>query len=281
MRGDWRGSKPRRHRNPRRGSKRRWRKFRWRPPRHRSWWPEQSKHARGEDGRPLRGRTLVQAGRGYPRGTTERIRSGWSVRLTPINGALHRARSARGGPVAHRGVGLLAWFFIRLARPASACVCDYLDSRGPAAQWAPCCSRASPRPSRRASPVHAIQHCLNELRDRLLAAPHCAPTVPRSCRRKSTSTGSDADRPESERVGAPGSGRTVRRGSLANRFGGRRRCVESRVAVSPTMRCGCRFRAARTIRIEGRVVGDSVHLAFPLAPRSDLGRCGGWDCLRG
>jgi len=213
MRGTWRGSKPRRHRNPEARSKRRWRKFRWRPPRigrvagSRANTPAERMVARYAAG------TLVQAGPGIPRELRERIVR-WSGPVARSNGALHRL-----GPLAVAlwriaGVALLAWFFIRLARTSFGMRLRLPGFRGPAAQWAPCCSRASPRPSRRrASPRRsstAQRAARSSPRGAALRSNLCRDHAGANPRQR----GSDADRPESERV-APLQCRTVRRGSLA------------------------------------------------------------------
>jgi hypothetical protein len=225
--------------------------------------------------------TLVQAGPGIPAWNYGAHPFGWSGPVDPDQ----TVRFIVLGPLAVAlwriaGVALLAWFFIRLARTSFGMrlrLPGFLRPGGAVGAMLLACVAAAPHGVRaQATPDPAL---LNELRDRLIAAPHCAPTCAEIMQAQIHVSGDriqidlKASALAPVAVAVPSAGDRWQIDSVA--VDGESSLAVAREpddALWVPLKSG-----ARTIRIEGRVVGDSVHLAFPLAPRTISVDAVGWD----
>jgi len=225
--------------------------------------------------------TLLQAGPGIPAWNYGAHPFGWSgpvdpdqtlrfIVLAPIAVALWRIA----------GVALLAWFFIRLARTSFGTrlrLPAFLRPGGAMGAVLLACVAAAPHGVRaQATPDPAL---LNELRDRLIEAPRCAPTCAEIMQAQIHVSG---DRIQIDLKAAALAPLAVAVPSAGDRWQIDSLAVDGAsslaVAREPDDALWVPLKSgARTIRIEGRLVGDSVHLAFPLAPRTISVDAVGWD----
>jgi len=225
--------------------------------------------------------TLLQAGPGIPAWNYGAHPFGWAGPVDPDQ----TLRFVVLGPLAVAlwriaGVMALAWFFIRLARSSFGTpvrLPGFLKSGGALGAVLLACVAAAPHSARAEStPDPAL---LNELRDRLTQAPPCAPTcaeimqaqVHVSADRVQIDLKASALAPLA--VAIPSAGERWQIDSVA--VDGASSLAVAREpdeALWVPLKSG-----ARTIRIEGRLVGDSVHLAFPLVPRTIWVDAVGWD----
>ncbi len=225
--------------------------------------------------------TLVQAGPGIPAWNYGAHPFGWSGPVDPDQ----TVRFIMLGPIAVAlwriaGVALLGWFFIRLARTSFGTrlrLTGFLRPGGPVGAMLLACVAAAPHGVRaQSTPDPAL---LSELRDRLIEAPRCAPTCAEIMQARIHVSG---DRIEIDlkatalaplAVAVPSAGDRWQIDSVA--VDGASSLAVAREpddALWVPLKSG-----ARTIRIEGRVVGDSVHLAFPQVPRTISVDAVGWD----
>jgi hypothetical protein len=225
--------------------------------------------------------TLVQAGPGIPAWNYGAHPFGWSgpvdpdqtvrfIVLSPIAVALWRIA----------GVALLAWLFIRLARTSFGTrlrLPGFLRPGGALGAVLLACVVAAPHGVRaQATPDPAL---LNELRDRLIEAPRCAPTCAEIMQAQIHVSG---DRIQIDLKATALAPLAVAVPSAADRWQIDSVAVDGAsslaVAREPDDALWVPLKSgARMIRIEGRLVGDNVHLAFPLAPRTISVDAGGWD----
>ncbi len=225
--------------------------------------------------------TLVQAGPGIPAWNYGAHPFGWSGPVDPDQ----TVRFIVLGPLAVAlwriaGVALLAWFFIRLARTSFGMrlrLPGFLRPGGAVGAMLLACVAATPHGVRaQSTPDPAL---LNELRDRLIAAPHCAPTCAEIMQAQIHVSG---DRIQIDLKASALAPLAVAVPSAGDRWQIDSVAVDGAsslaVAREPDDALWVPLKSgARTIRIEGRVVGDSVHLAFPLAPRTISVDAVGWD----
>ncbi|HUE48611.1 MAG TPA: hypothetical protein VMO54_05345 [Steroidobacteraceae bacterium] len=225
--------------------------------------------------------TLVQAGPGIPAWNYGTQPFGWTgpvepdqslrfVVLGPIGVALWRIA----------GVAALAWFFIRLARNSFGTRLRLPGFLRPGAAMGAlmlACVAAVPHGARAEStPDPAL---LNELRDRLTQAPECAPTCAEIMQAQ---VHVSADRVQIDLKASALAPLAVAVPSAGDRWQIDSVAVDGAsslaVAREPDEALWVPLKSGvRTIRIEGRLVGDSVHLAFPLVPRTVSVDAAGWD----
>src|SRR6266403_2165267 len=225
--------------------------------------------------------TLVQAGPGIPAWNYGAHPFGWSGPVDPDQ----TVRFIVLGPLAVAlwriaGVALLAWFFIRLARTSFGMrlrLPGFPRPGGAVGAMLLACVAAAPHGGRaQSTPDPAL---LKELRDRLLAAPHCAPTCAEIMQAQIHVSG---DRIEIDLKATALAPLAVAVPSAGDRWQIDSVAVDGAsslaVAREPDEALWVPLKSgAHTIRIEGRLVGDSVHLAFPLVPRTVSVDAAGWD----
>jgi hypothetical protein len=225
--------------------------------------------------------TLVQAGPGIPAWNYGAHPFGWTGPVDPDQSL----RFVVLGPVAVAlwriaGVAALAWFFIRLARNSFGTrlrLPAFLRPGGAAGAVLLACVAAAPYGARAEStPDPAL---LNELRDRLTQAPQCAPTCAEIMQAQ---VHVSADRVQIDLKASALAPLAVAVPSAGDRWQIDSVAVDGAsslaVAREPDEALWVPLKSgARTIRIEGRLVGDSVHLAFPLVPRTVSVDAAGWD----
>jgi hypothetical protein len=225
--------------------------------------------------------TLLQAGPGIPAWNYGAHPFGWTGPVDPDQ----TVRFVVLGPVAVAlwriaGVVALAWFFIRLARKSFGTrlrLPGFLSPGGALGAVLLACVAAAPHGARaQSTPDPAL---LNELRDRLTQAPPCTPTcaevmqaqVHVSADRVQIDLKASALAPLA--VAVPSAGERWQIDSVAvDGASSLTLAREPDDALWVPLKSG-----ARTIRIEGRLVGDSAHLAFPLVPRTISVDAVGWD----
>jgi hypothetical protein len=225
--------------------------------------------------------TLVQAGPGIPAWNYGAHPFGWTGPVDPDQSL----RFVVLGPVAVAlwriaGVAALAWFFIRLARNSFGTrlrLPAFLRPGGAAGAVLLACVAAAPYGARAEStPDPAL---LSELRDRLTQAPQCAPTCAEIMQAQ---VHVSADRVQIDLKASALAPLAVAVPSAGDRWQIDSVAVDGAsslaVAREPDEALWVPLKSgARTIRIEGRLVGDSVHLAFPLVPRTVSVDAAGWD----
>ncbi len=225
--------------------------------------------------------TLVQAGPGIPAWNYGAHPFGWTGPVDPDQSL----RFVVLGPVAVAlwriaGVAALVWFFIRLARNSFGTrlrLSALLRPGGAAGAVLLACLAAAPYGARAEStPDPAL---LNELRDRLTQAPQCAPTCAEIMQAQ---VHVSADRVQIDLKASALAPLAVAVPSAGDRWQIDSVAVDGAtslaVAREPDEALWVPLKSgARTIRIEGRLVGDSVHLAFPLVPRTVSVDAAGWD----
>jgi hypothetical protein len=225
--------------------------------------------------------TLVQAGPGIPAWNYGAHPFGWSGPVDPDQ----TVRFIVLGPIAVAlwriaGVGLLAWFFIRLARTSFGTrlrLPGFLRPGAAVGAMMLACVAAAPHGARaQSTPDPGL---LNELRDRLIEAPRCAPTCAEIMQAQIHVSG--------DRIQIDLSASALAPLAVAVPSAGDRWQIDSVAVDGASSLAVARERddalwvplksGARTIRIEGRLVGDNVHLAFPLTPRTISVDAVGWD----
>jgi len=225
--------------------------------------------------------TLVQAGPGIPAWNYGAHPFGWTGPVDPDQSL----RFVVLGPVAVAlwriaGVAALVWFFIRLARNSFGTrlrLSVFLRPGGAAGALLLACVAAAPFGARAEStPDPAL---LNELRDRLTQAPQCAPTCAEIMQAQ---VHVSADRVQIDLKASALAPLAVAVPSAGDRWQIDSVAVDGAsslaVAREPDEALWVPLKSGvRTIRIEGRLVGDSVHLAFPLVPRTVSVDAAGWD----
>ena len=225
--------------------------------------------------------TLVQAGPGIPAWNYGAHPFGWSGPVDPDQ----TVRFIVLGPIAVAlwriaGVAMLAWFFIRLARTSFGTrlrLPGFLRPGGAVGALLLACVAAAPHGVRaQSTPDPAL---LNELRNRLIEAPRCAPTCAEIMQAQIHLSG---DRIQIELKASALTALAVAVPSAGDRWQIDSVAVDGAsslaVAREPDNGLWVPLKSgARTIRIEGRLVGDNVHLAFPLAPRAISVDAVGWD----
>jgi len=131
---------------------------------------------RGEDGRPLRGRTLVQAGPGIPAWNYGAHPFGWSGPVDPDQTVRFIVLGPLAWPCGASRVWHCCMVLHRLARTSFGMrlrLPGFPRPGGAVGAMLLACVAAA---LTACEPSHADPALLNELRDRLIAAPHCAPT---------------------------------------------------------------------------------------------------------
>ena len=225
--------------------------------------------------------TLVQAGPGIPAWNYGAHPFGWTGPVEPDQSL----RFVVLGPVAVAlwriaGVAALAWFFIRLARNSFGTrvrLPGFLKPGAAVGAVLLACVAAAPHGARAEStPDPAL---LNELRDRLTQAPACAPTCAEIMQAQVRVS---ADRIQIDLKVSALAPLAVAVPSAGDRWQIDSVSVDGAsslaVAREPDEALWVPLKSgARTIRIEGRLVGDTLHLAFPLMPRTISVDAAGWD----
>ncbi|TLY96148.1 MAG: hypothetical protein E6K36_11220 [Gammaproteobacteria bacterium] len=225
--------------------------------------------------------TLLQAGPGLPAWDYGGHPFGWTGPVDPDQSL----RFVVLGPLAVAlwriaGVAALAWFFIRLARQSFGTpvrLPGFLKSGGALGAVLLACVAAAPHGARaQSTPDPAL---LNELRDRLTQAPPCASTCAEIMQAQ---VHVSADRVQIDLKASALALLAVAVPSAGDRWQIDSVAVDGAstltVAREPDDDMWVPLKSGvRTIRIEGRLVGDSVHLAFPLVPRTISVDAVGWD----
>ena len=225
--------------------------------------------------------TLVQSGPGIPNwdygahpfrwsGPVEADQTVRFVVLGPIAVALWRIA----------GVVLLAGFLISLARASfgTSLRWPHLGNRGALAALAMLAVAFTVSPPVRAQEL-PDRELLRELRQRLTEAPRCAPTCAEILDAQVHVSG---ERIQIELQASALASLAVAVPSAADRWRIDTVAVDGASSLAVTRDSAERLwvpiqRGVHTIRIEGRLAGESIHLAFPATPRRIAVDSAGWD----
>ena len=224
--------------------------------------------------------TLVQAGPGVPKWDYGAHPFGWSGPVDPSQ----TVRFIVLGPVAVAvwrilGVLLLVAFLIQLARASLGPRMNWSEVIGrgtaPALLLLTCVLVAAPRAHAQTLPDAEL---LSELRTRLIEPPRCTPTCAELLAAQIHVTG---DRIEAELQASALASVAIALPTAGDRWQIDSITVDGKSSLAVTREADAGLwipleHGVHAVRIEGRLSGESVHLAFPMTPRRITIDAPGW-----